>query len=115
MGSMEDLRKQVPAHVLTVVDHIWSQPDLFVHWLQRAQCFWAGCVRIQYHQYGDEHREQLRAAGIRIDGWSDGAGHSGILAQRPRPPVTARAGQAAERASHLRKVSKSRPVAQLMP
>ena len=31
MGWMEDLRKEVPAHVLTDVDYIWSQRDLFVH------------------------------------------------------------------------------------
>src|SRR2546426_9005562 len=72
MEWVEELRNEVQAHVLTVVDHVWRQRDLFVRWPQRALCFWPGCVRVQYHKYGAEHRSQLRKAGIRIDGRSNG-------------------------------------------
>lgn len=72
MEFLGKLRNDVPDHVLKIVDQVWNQRDLFVHWPQHPICFWPGRVRVPYHKYSVRRRARLRSAGITIDARSNG-------------------------------------------
>jgi|SRR5712671_5853359 len=87
MKWLKELRKDVPKHVLTVIDDVWKQRDLFVKWPQNPDCFWPGCVRARYHKYSVTRLAQMRAAGYKADCRSNGPAVLSFLlhgGERPR-------------------------------
>jgi hypothetical protein len=91
---MEEFRGSTAPHVLEIAEHVWNQRNLFVQWPQRDLCFLPGSVRISYHQYPSEQREQLRQARITPDSRSNGpAIMAFLLAGGERPQRSARGRQ----------------------
>jgi len=83
----EQLRTEIPDHVVEIVDHVWDRRDFFVRWPQRALFFSPGCIRIDYHRYTPDQLSQLRTARIRTDTRSNGPAIMAFLlagGERPR-------------------------------
>ena len=74
MKWVEELRGEVPDHVLEVIDYVWKWRKHFVRWPKQGRCFWPGCVRgkSQKHKYTPAQRARLKAAGIKVDGRENG-------------------------------------------
>lgn len=73
----------------SIINEIWEHRTEFVQWPVKALLLWEGCIRIKYHEYPEEIKNDLRSAKIAIDSRSNGpAIMSFLLAGGKRPQRT---------------------------
>ncbi|MCA1629771.1 MAG: hypothetical protein LC774_05385, partial [Acidobacteria bacterium] len=69
---LDELRTQVPAPYLGIIDKVWRERDQYLRWPKRSHLFMPGTVRQSYHRYDPAQISQLKAAGITRNTLSNG-------------------------------------------
>jgi hypothetical protein len=69
-----------------IINEIWEHKTEFIQWPAKALLLWEGCIRIKYHEYPEEIKNELKSGKIAIDSRSNGpAIMSFLLAGGKRP------------------------------
>lgn len=72
--------------VKKIVNEVWEHRTEFVRWPAKARLLLEGRIRLKYHVYPDENKQELKEQGIAIDSRSNGpAIMSFLLAGGKRP------------------------------